>query len=323
MDNFVPPKAKAPTDIKFGQEKPTKGAQNVFSVILKDIDNMMDGGAIFGHTKEGLSKLREYVAAREAHGVKKYGTSLETWNGRDPLTDAIEEEVDRLDYLVQARIERADLIELVNDLKRKNNKLEKALDEANHAIAAFQRAAPTQAMGAALEAPHNVTVAPGDPVQLPHAAAHRAALCTTGLVPDARWPDTSDVLRDLFLACYANSALHGFWGDDAEQDIKRTMISGKEFTCIPEKLVLMHSELSEALEVYRDKDNMAVNRWLYFEDVSKKPAKPEGFVAELADVFIRLGDTLGAFHLEQMFVDAVRKKMAYNATRPRMHGKKI
>lgn len=55
--------------------------------------------------------LIENIKKRREFGIKKYGCSLQTWNGRDPYADAIEEELDRMQYLTQARMERRSLIE--------------------------------------------------------------------------------------------------------------------------------------------------------------------------------------------------------------------
>jgi hypothetical protein len=50
------------------------------------------------------------VAERRAYGTRKYGRPLETFNGRDALTDAWEEALDLVTYLTQARLERGDAI---------------------------------------------------------------------------------------------------------------------------------------------------------------------------------------------------------------------
>lgn len=298
-------------EIIFGQERPRKGIEGVTSHIIETLQKMMDE-PMFGNQKEATSALLDYVKAREKHGKDKYGTTLETWNGRDPLQDVIEEDVDRFQYLVQARKERADMLETIAELKRKNTKLERDLDEANRAVQAVaaQIATPGAGVGQALEAGSS---APG---------AHRDALlqhlCSTGQLPENRRPDTRDAFKDLFLACYANSALHGFWGQEAEDAIKARMIVGYTDNVIPEKLALMHSELSEALEAYREKGTDETGGWL--DSITEK-GKPEGFIPELVDVLIRIGDLVGAMHMEERFVSALFAKMKYNASRPRMHGK--
>lgn len=48
----------------------------------------------------------ETLDDQEQKGIAKYGTSLQTFNGRDALLDAQQEAVDLFQYLVQARIER-------------------------------------------------------------------------------------------------------------------------------------------------------------------------------------------------------------------------
>ena len=58
---------------------------------------------------------------------------------------------------------------------------------------------------------------------------------------------------------------------------------------IPELIALMHSELSEALEEYRD----GVSLNLRYED-----GKPLGFTVELADVLIRIFDMAGKDDLD-------------------------
>lgn len=104
-------------------------------------------------------------------------------------------------------------------------------------------------------------------------------------------------LNQLGKAAYDNSVLHGFYDDPVS---------------IPEKLCLMHSELSEALECYRDGD-MA----LHFDD----NGKPLGFPSELADCIIRLVDLAEYLHIDLDL--SVMVKMDYNKTRPYKHGRKV
>ncbi len=46
------------------------------------------------------------LAARERQGIAKYGTTLQTHNGRDALVDAYQEALDLAQYLKQAILER-------------------------------------------------------------------------------------------------------------------------------------------------------------------------------------------------------------------------
>lgn len=62
-------------------------------------------------TPEGTGEpvwLQVYQAlhARITQGERKHGRLLHTHNGRDPLADALQEQVDGLQYLVQALMER-------------------------------------------------------------------------------------------------------------------------------------------------------------------------------------------------------------------------
>ncbi len=76
---------------------------------------------------------------------------------------------------------------------------------------------------------------------------------------------------------------------------------------VGEKIALMHSELSEALEA---------NRKNLMDD---KLPEYRGLSVELADCLIRIFDFCGAYNIpigEIMF-----KKLDYNSTRPYKHGK--
>lgn len=82
-----------------------------------------------------------------------------------------------------------------------------------------------------------------------------------------------------------------------------------------EKIALIHSEISEAMEIYRDPNHTLTERWY------SPTGKPEGFDIELADAVIRILDLA-----EYVGVDvdaAVREKHDFNLTRPYLHGKKV
>jgi NTP pyrophosphatase (non-canonical NTP hydrolase) len=81
-----------------------------------------------------------------------------------------------------------------------------------------------------------------------------------------------------------------------------------------EKLALCHSEISEALEELR---NGHAPCEVYFNEGS---AKPEGFGIELADCIIRIAHICGHHGVD--LDDMLRRKMAYNKTRPYRHGGK-
>lgn len=84
---------------------------------------------------------------------------------------------------------------------------------------------------------------------------------------------------------------------------------------IPEALCLVHSEVSEALEEWRD--GHSTKEIYYFDN---KPDKPEGFPIEIADVMIRLGDLCAREGID--LEKAIAIKMEYNKIRPFLHGGK-
>lgn len=94
-------------------------------------------------------------------------------------------------------------------------------------------------------------------------------------------------LNDYAAECHRIAVSKGWWDKPRE---------------IPELLCLVHSEVSEALEAYRNHDD-------------------ENFVEELADVLIRVFDMAGnlAIDLDRAVLD----KMQVNRQRDYRHGGKI
>lgn len=107
-------------------------------------------------------------------------------------------------------------------------------------------------------------------------------------------------LNALAQECHQISRDHGFWDawTLAEPDADGNRFNPR---AISEKLALVHSEVSEALEEYRKAED-----W--------KATLP----SELADVIIRAVELAAAFDLD---IDgAVREKVEKNRSRPYLHG---
>jgi len=102
------------------------------------------------------------------------------------------------------------------------------------------------------------------------------------------------------LACeiHENARAHGWW---------------VEKRALPEILMLCVSELSEALEEYRDGKLIGE---LYYEG-----EKPCGIAVEFADCVIRIFDYLSCVGVD--IEKVIRLKHEYNKTRPFRHGGKI
>ncbi len=106
-------------------------------------------------------------------------------------------------------------------------------------------------------------------------------------------------LVDLQRRCFAQAKKSGWAGPGAPP--------------VPflEAMALVHSEVSEAVEAWRD--GQAIS-W------TDEGGKPQGIGSEFADIIIRLGHYASIFGVD--LEAEVERKLKYNATRPYRHGGK-
>lgn len=144
--------------------------------------------------------------------------------------------------------------------------------------------------------------------------------------------DKFQALNKLSCEVYQNAVDHGFY--EAEQEMVNTAgsdISKHEILqhlVFGQRVALIHSELSEALEADRldrfstrvgaAKDALSRNDEA-FDDIFRSCIK-DTVEDEIADALIRILDLCAANNID--IGTHVWLKMAYNAKRPKMHGKK-
>lgn len=116
-------------------------------------------------------------------------------------------------------------------------------------------------------------------------------------------------LTDFAKEVHENAVAHGWWSEE------RTF---------GEIIALCHSELSEALEEYRNKKPLfyfvETNGFMVTDIEELRHEKPEGISTELADCIIRILDFCGAAGID--IEEVIKRKHEYNKTRPYRHGGK-
>ena len=110
-------------------------------------------------------------------------------------------------------------------------------------------------------------------------------------------------IKELQIASHAIAVSKGWW-DDGEQ--------------IPGRIALIHSEVSAALEEWREHHEITEIRW----EEEGEYAKPVGVGIAVADVLIRIADLCEGTGID--LNEALKLKNAYNAIRPwKQGGKKV
>lgn len=116
---------------------------------------------------------------------------------------------------------------------------------------------------------------------------------------------------------------HKYGTPESFRDRVKGLVSGlvlhNDIGVVTGKLLLIHSEVTEAAEALRDgKLEMYTEGGEFINAADSSLCKPEGMVIELADTIIRIMDLCEALGLD--LEEAMRRKMAYNNQRSHKHG---
>lgn len=130
-------------------------------------------------------------------------------------------------------------------------------------------------------------------------------------------------LNELQFFAHEQSREKGFWGTFDTTSDQATIKNGRLRTelvtaILSQKLALIHSEVTEALEDLREGLPYTGDEAMQVSD----GGKPEGYASELADIVIRTLDLAEGtgIHLESV----ITTKLRYNAdSRGRLHGKRF
>jgi len=120
-------------------------------------------------------------------------------------------------------------------------------------------------------------------------------------------------INELCKKCHQAAIDSGFWELEDIKEIGSKIVSLRRI--VPrnkgELLMLIVSELGEALEALRKNNIQKPNEeW-----------RKDTYSDEIADVAIRLFDLCGAENIDLEW--QISKKMSYNKTRPKKHGKEF
>lgn len=80
---------------------------------MSDLTEPQPAPVLAEQSSEVRACVQSFIEDRIEQGKEKYGVYLATWNGRNPTIDALQEAVDGLQYMVQAWMEREEMVDLL------------------------------------------------------------------------------------------------------------------------------------------------------------------------------------------------------------------